>query len=651
MTGYPFSAVAGQEETRLALLLAAVNPSIGGVLLRGQKGTAKSTIVRGLARLLPTGPLRTLSLGATEDRVAGGLDLEASIVSGRPVCSPGLLAEADGGVLNVDEVNLLDDHLVDLVLDAAASGRCIVEREGVSSSHPSRFILVGTMNPEEGELRPQLLDRFGLCVEVAGETDLAVRTTILRRRLAFDADPAGFSGAWSQEEDRLAARLADARLRLATTSVPEPLLDMVVALAVKAHVAGHRADLVMAESARAHAAWSGRTEATEEDVGAVAQMVLRHRRRETRAQNRPPRTGPDERTPSSPRGTPGASPDRSPMGGPGPDGASREQDMPTRRDDRHCQDRHCQDRSGGEEVSPIGQAFHVRPIEPDRDRRTRSGSGRRLTSHSEDHRGHCSGSRQTDLADDLAIDATLRAAALHQRARHQQARRSDDDLPAIIVTRQDWRRKVRVHRVGSCVVLVVDASGSMGAQGRMIASKGAVMSLLLDAYTRRDQVALIAFRRRTAETLVPLTPSVEVARRGLAELPVGGRTPLSAGLAGADRLLRPVLLKEPTTRPVVILVTDGRGNVTLAGEPSRTATEEALALAGRLAADRRISWVVIDTADHRNPTGSARNGLSSAAELARALGASCLRIKDLRAEDLIGASRLASTSTSPRSRP
>ena len=277
---FPFSAIVGQPRMRLALQLVAIDPGIGGVLIQGAKGTAKSTMVRSLAALLPSGRLRTLALGATEDRLVGGLDLEATLTGGAPRFLPGLLAETHGGVLYVDEVNLLADHLTDLVLDAAASGVVLTEREGFSRTQQARFALVGTMNPEEGALRPQLLDRFGLCVQVDGSPDLDERVEIMARRLAFDADPEAFAGAWADQEAALAERLRRARDTAPAVWLGRDIQELVAARVLAAHVAGHRAELVMCRAARAHAAWRGSQRVSEEDVEAVAELVLAHRRRQ-----------------------------------------------------------------------------------------------------------------------------------------------------------------------------------------------------------------------------------------------------------------------------------------------------------------------------------------------------------------------------------
>ena len=301
---YPFSALVGQETMQLALLLNAINPAIGGVLIRGQKGTAKSTAARALAALLPVvaggelqADMRTnngleqirlrrietgfveLPVGASDDRVVGTLDIERALQTGQRHFEPGLLAQADQGILYVDEVNLLADHIVDVLLDAAASGVNTVEREGVSVTHPARFILVGTMNPEEGDLRPQLLDRFGLAVEVIGQTDPLVRAEVVRRRIAYEANPAEFFSRFEQSEATLSQQIDAARRLLPHTNVGDELLGLITHICAASGVDGLRADITMYKTSQTLAAWEGRRAATVDDVRRSAEMVLLHRRR------------------------------------------------------------------------------------------------------------------------------------------------------------------------------------------------------------------------------------------------------------------------------------------------------------------------------------------------------------------------------------
>ena len=276
---FPLAAVVGADSLKLALCLVAVDPAIGGILIEGPRGMAKSTLARGLAELLPSGHFVTLPLGASEERIVGTLDLDAALGEGRAQFSPGLLSRADGGVLYVDEVNLLPDHLVDLLLDAAASGVNHVERDGISHRHSARFVLIGTMNGEEGELRPQLLDRFGLNLALDGQPQPALRTEIVRRRLAFDADPQAFLVQWASAQNELRERCLSARQLLATIALDDAALTAISQRCFDAGVDGMRADLVWLRAARAHAAWRGSAHIENDDIEAVADFVLRHRRR------------------------------------------------------------------------------------------------------------------------------------------------------------------------------------------------------------------------------------------------------------------------------------------------------------------------------------------------------------------------------------
>lgn len=548
---FPFSAVVGQDDAKLALLLNAVDPSIGGVLLRGQKGSAKSTLARALASLLPgEAPFVELPVGSTEDRVVGTLDIEGALREGKQRFRPGLLHAAHGGVLYVDEVNLLPDHLVDVLLDVAASGVNRVEREGISESHPSRFVLVGSMNPEEGDLRPQLLDRFGLAVDITATLDPEERAEAVRRRLAYDADPQNFATAW--DETDLQRRLDSSE----PARLPADVLDSVTRLCAAVGAEGLRADLVICRAASALAGWEDRAEATEDDVRRVARLALAHRRRR------------------SPFEEPGISPEeieealeseRDADGTPPPDRTADPDEAPTR-------------------VVPLAA-------------RGGQTAGRRSTVSGT--RGRLVGDRIPEgPVSSLAVGATVRAAAA--RGAQQAAA-------------EDVREAVREHKAGNLVILVVDASGSMGVERRMEAVKGAVVGLLLDAYQRRDRVALITFRNDQADVVLRPTGSVEVARARLTDVPTGGRTPLAAGIAaGLDLAVR----THGEHRPLLVVVTDGRH--TEGPDPA-----EAAALVKR----RGVPAVVVDAEDSRARLGLAR-------PLAEAMGARYLTLPELTPEEL-----------------
>jgi len=591
---YPFAGIVGMADLKLALLLNAVSPAIGGVLVRGEKGTAKSTMVRGLAALLPPVPvvpgcpyscdpaapdpacpagphgaaapelrpvtLAELPVGATEDRLTGSLDIERVLTAGTTAFQPGLLAAAHRGVLYVDEVNLLHDHLVDLLLDAAALGVNYVEREGVSVRHASRFLLVGTMNPEEGELRPQLLDRFGLTVQVTASQDGAERAEVVRRRLAFEADPAGFITRFSADTATLAAQVAAARDRLPGVDLPDAALRQICAVCGSFGVDGMRADLVTARTAIALAAWHGRDVVTEEDIRIAARLALPHRRRRDpfdapgldeqaldealREASSEPDPGPEPSGPRSP-----ADPDGGPDGGPddGPGGPSGPGGLP---DSSTPQQTHQT-----QQPADTPPSAPVPPAAPFRARLlTVPGVGEGAPGRRSAARGPFGRTVGARLPQDrsfaLHLPATVRAAALR-------APGAADAIP-LRPTPADLREAVREGREGNLVLFAVDASGSMAARQRMRAVKGAVLSLLLDAYQRRDKVGLVTFRGTGAELTLPPTSSVEAAARRLASLATGGRTPLAAGLARAARVLAAERLRDPRRRALLVVVTDGR---------------------------------------------------------------------------------------------
>jgi magnesium chelatase subunit D len=649
---YPFSAIVGQGAMKRALVLAAIHPGLGGVLIRGSKGAAKSTAVRALAALLPAidvfegdpfrrapgeevagwplpegaRPVRrpvalvNLPVGATDDRVVGSLDLERALATGSRHFEPGLLAAAHRGILYIDEVNLLGDHLVDLLLDAAAMGVNHVEREGLAFRHPSRFVLVGTMNPEEGDLRPQLLDRFGLAVEVEPMTDPADRAEVVRRRLAFESDPAAFGAAWVEADRAEGCRIAEAQRLLPAVVVPEPVLESLCTLCARAGADGLRADLTIYKAAAALAAYDGRTEVTAADVEAVAELALSHRRTAPPRGNPPPSPPAlDDRpssnhhgAPSKPRSSAGADrPDRS--------GDARAEAEPG--DGGPAEDAGELQLQAAADPESVAR-WRPRTASP----RRGSAAGRRGRPTKADRRGAYVGStRPIGRAADPAIVATLRAAAPWQAGRGREAGQN------LILRAGDLRDKLRRRPSRHLVLFVVDASRSMGARERMRQTKAAVLSLLVDAYQKRDRVGLITFGKGGAKLALPPTRSARDAARRLADLPIGGATPLPAGLELALRVVAASRRREPGVVPLVVLLTDGRGNLPLAtgGDPEA----ESLALAGRLA-EAGVAGLVIDT-----EAGPARLGM--ARSLAAAWGAESKSLDELNGPRLPEAVRSA----------
>lgn len=650
-TPFPFTAVVGQDDLRLALLLNAVSPAVGGVLVRGEKGTAKSTAVRALSALLPEvavvpgcrfscdpaapdpacpdgphepGPgasrasrMVELPVGASEDRLVGALDIERALAEGVKAFEPGLLADAHRGILYVDEVNLLHDHLVDLLLDAAAMGASYVEREGVSVRHASKFLLVGTMNPEEGELRPQLLDRFGLTVEVAASREPDQRVEVVRRRLAYDDDPAGFAARWAAEEAAVRQRIVAARTLLPSVRLGDGALRQIAATCAAFEVDGMRADIVMARTATALAAWAGRTDVLAEDVRQAALLALPHRRRrnpfdapgldedkldETLEEFSGPEDD-DEPDPDGPGGGGGGapSPEEGPQGG---DTGAR----PEAGEDGEPQPSGAAEQSAVRASEPFRTKVLSVPGLGD------GAAGRRSRARTE--HGRTTGARRPRGAlTKLHLAATVQAAAPHQRARGRSGR-------GLVVRRDDLRQATREGREGNLVLFVVDASGSMAARQRMSAVKGAVLSLLLDAYQRRDKVGLVTFRGTAGEVALPPTSSVDAAAARLETLPTGGRTPLAAGLLRAHEVLRVERLRDPARRALVVVVTDGRA----------TGGPEPVALAGRAArlfAAEGVASVVVDC-----ESGPVRLGL--AGQLAGELGGTAVTLDELRADSIAG---------------
>jgi len=604
---FPFTAVVGQDDAKLALLLAAVDPRIGGVLLRGQKGSAKTTLARGVASLLQgPAPFIELPLGATEDRVVGTLDLAAALTGGEVRFRPGLLADADGGVLYVDEVNLLADHLVDVLLDVATSGVNRVEREGIAHAHQSHFVLVGSMNPEEGELRPQLLDRFGLAVDVAADLDPDRRAEAVARRLGFDADPVTFAERWGSEQGEIAARLAT----VSPARLPPELLRAVSMLCIELGAESLRADLVTCRAAAALAGLEGRVEATVDDVRRVAPLALAHRRR--RQPFEQPGVHPDDVEQALDRAT-GRSEDEAEGTG-SPDGDQTPDD--------DAGDAAARPPGHGP-VSELGPGPERSPAAPGPPVRVAPLVAPRATGGAEGRRSPVTGSRGR-LVSDRTPDGPVASVAVAATVGAAAARRASS--PAVggapsgerLVEAGDVREAVRERRAGNLVVLAVDASGSMGAERRMEAAKTAVVSLLLDAYQRRDRVALVTFRGDGAEVVLRPTGSVEVAKARLSDLSTGGRTPLAAGITAALEVALAAARHDDGHQPLLVLVSDGRATAGPPGADPVAAAAEAASEVRR----RRVPAVVVDAED-----GPTRLGLG--ADLATAMGARHLAVANL----------------------
>ncbi|MDO9540215.1 MAG: magnesium chelatase subunit D family protein [Methanocalculus sp.] len=621
-TTLPFTAIIGQEQMKLALTLNAINPRIGGVLIRGEKGTAKSTAVRALADVLPEIPIVpgcpfscdpsdinnlcpacvarlssnegpnssdtarrhvrvvTLPLGATEDRVLGTLDLKRAIKEGIAALDPGILATAHRGILYIDEVNLLDDHVVDILLDAAAMGVNTIEREGISVSHPAKFILVGTMNPEEGELRPQLLDRFGLMVTVEGIADPEGRMAVIAAAEGWDADPDKTEANHTDKLNDLRMAIIEAQQNLPGVRIDEELVRKVVDACITLGITTHRAEITVVRTARTIAALRGRTDVLPVDIREAMALALPHRMRKKPFEE--PKVDqeilddmiPDPEDPEDPD-----------------DSQEENEGEPPEGDDGQEED----DTDQGDGVSPppksmsmphrIGERVTTAPVwdeqKSDRDLR-KTARGRRISTPTTDPRGRRTTTSPTPEWRGLALDATLRAAAPHQQDR-------EPNGCAVVVHDEDLRQSRRSGKAEVACVFIVDASGSMGAKERMEAAKGAILSLLEDAYVNRDRVGLVAFRGDSADVLLPLSRSPDLAYRQLTDLPTGGRTPLASGLMKGMELLQRERTKKREILPMMMLISDGRANV-----GSGSIREELKTISGAIARSG-IRTVVIDT--------------------------------------------------------
>jgi len=638
MNHYPFSAIVGQNKLKRALLLCAVNPSIGGVLIKGEKGTAKSTAARGLSAVMPliqrvagslfntsekentvanqfsdqslqleeiAVPFVDLPLGASEDRVLGSLDLEAIVSEKKKKFLPGLLAGAHRGILYIDEVNLLQDHLVDILLDVAASGINTVQREGLSVSHPSKFILIGTMNPEEGNLRPQFLDRFGLMVEVESQMDVKERTEVVRRRMVFENNPEQFLSQWYNSRQALQKQIKKAQQLLPLVEMPEGLLTLISQLCIEWSVSSLRADIVLYKTAITMAALAERKTVTAEDVKQAAEFVLVHRKgKKPFEQNKNQQAAPDRETDNSGN----TSPDQNKN--PEPDKGN---------ESGKSADGECGEGPEGNGVCPPDtnekvflpmiqkEAPAVRlelPVISDN-----LLNGRR-TKAAGTVKGFQVRTEKNPVTTDIAFSETIQHALL----------REPDHLQ---IKKEDIHQKIRSGRAGHLILFVVDASGSMAAGKRMEAVKGSVLNLLKDAYQKRDMVGVIAFRGVEAEILLEPTLSTDLAERALETLPTGGRTPLAHAMQLAERVLDQYK-NERDLKPLLVILSDGKANVPVRG--GGDAWQQTLQIASVIE-KMQIPALVLDT-----EKGYLRFGRAS--ELAKVLGGECLSLDDLSSDEI-----------------
>ena len=614
---YPLTAVVGQEQARRALAIALVNPRAGALLISGTRGTAKSLLVRAAAPFTATGRMVELPLGASEDMVFGTIDMETALQKGERRLRHGLLHRASNTVLYMDEVNLLREDILLAVLKCAGDQFFHLERDGLSFTEEVSYTPVGTMDPAEGTLRASLLDAFGLFVSMEDVSDPAQRREIAARVLAYERDPAGFRASYEAQETVFAATIRRARVLLPDVEVPSAILHFAAACVLRAHCVGNHAEIYLIEAARALAALAGRSFVMPADVEEAAAFVLVHRM--SRSQ--------EEQQPLPEDGNVSEQGEIDMPDAPQDEGIETQRQEPTKENGQQDSAR------DGEEASPSSEETRHADADESVDAplenvmarlsllrmtlRVQGGkSGKRdiIRRHMADGRCMRTGLPQTGVRPDLALSATLRAAAPHQRMRQGNQ--------AVVIHPEDVRVWVRAKRTAANILFLVDASGSMGARARMRMVKGAILALLQEAYQKRDCVGLAAFRRDRAETLLPMTRSVELAEKLLRDLPTGGRTPLAKGIAHALQMLRELEHRD-SGKNVLVLVTDGRVNA----KEGDAGMQRALRAAEELAGTETLA-LVLDT-EHAVP----RVGI--APELARRMGARYYTLDQLSAEGVL----------------
>ena len=620
---YPLTAIVGQEHAQRALSIALINPRAGGLLISGTRGTAKSVLVRAAAPFTQTGRIVELPLGASEDMVFGTIDVETALQKGERRLRHGLLHRARNTFLYMDEVNLLREDILSTVLKCAGDGSFRLERDGLSVTEEVSYTPVGTMDPAEGTLRPALLDSFGMFVTMEEEGDTVRRSEIAARVLAYERDPASFHASYAAQEEAFGTMINRARALLPRVEVPSAILHFIAACVARACCVGNHAEIYLIEAACAIAALAGRSFVMPADVEEAAEFVLVHRMSRPPEEEQPPsddgRTSeqgqnemPDEPQESLPPQDDGgaetsheSSAENEPRNSPqeGEDAGASSEEMPTADDERVA--------------APLENVMARLSLLSMTMRAQGGKSGKHdiLQTHTSDGRCLRTELPRSGARLDLALSATLRAAAPYQRTRQ--------GTQAVVIHPEDVRVWVRAQRSAANLLFLVDASGSMGARERMRTVKGAILALLQEAYQKRDRVGLIAFRRERAETLLPMTRSVELAEKQLRDLPTGGRTPLAEGLAHALKTIRE-LARRGAEKTVLILITDGRTNVARDGDDG---VQRALRAAEEIAGTQALT-LVLDT-ERAVP----RVGI--APEIARRMGAHYYTLEQLTAEGVL----------------
>ncbi len=633
MSGLPFTAIYGMEDPKKAVLCSLVNPRIRTVLIMGCSGSAKTVLSRAAGALVGR-EVVNVPLNVTEEQLFGGMDIEATLKEGRPVVQKGILHRANGKILYVDDINLLDQKIAAALTDCILSGGVVLEREGISSEYACETTLMATINPSGPEMSPHLKDRFDLCAYSVCPEDEDGRKEVLRRNMEFQNGPDNFAQMYRDDEDVLRSKIQRAKSILPFTRMSDDLLGVTVELAAKVSVDGFRGDLATINASMALAALNGRDEVTKKDVEEAAALCLVHRRKsspEPSEQREPEKNEKTEQTEQTEQNEQNQQNEQNEDKGPSRDeGQRQDSNEDSQRQGTKGQSDRSESNSTEESdvqtisddiLFEVGEQFRVidyisgtgRKV-----RKTSSRKGRRAPAESLDTTGRYIGSRLPEgKPRDIAFDATVRAAAPYQRSR-------DHGRLMISINSQDIREKVRERQSGCTILFLVDASGSLGVRKRMSAVKGAVLSMLRDSYVKRDKIGLMAFRRDSAEMILQPTRSAEYGYAKLSELPTGGKTPLAEALVSAGKVMASYSRSHPGEICYIVVITDGRANVPI--DPSADANEEVMKVASKMSI-QNVDWIVIDAS-----SGYVR--FDNAEKLAMELEGAYFRLDDLNSDKL-----------------
>lgn len=622
LRNFPFSAVLGMDDAKRAMQCILVNPNLKTMLVRGGQGSAKTVLSRSVGSISGK-RLINIPVNVSEEQLFGGMDIDATIKNGKAVMQPGLLSRANGNIVYVDDVNLMDQRILMSLLNSVLEGKVVLEREGISAEYETDTILIATMNPSDSDISSHVLDRFDLCAYASFPEEEDGRAEILRRNMEFQKDPERFIAMYKDEEDALKDRIDRACKLLPLVSISDDLIGVSVELAVKVFADGHRGDICMINTAKALAALNGRDEVMKKDVEEAAMLCLAHRRNYVQEQPpQPPQQDEQEQRDEEPPQDNDRNEDQN-------DRDDRDQDEPENQEQEQQQPPDLDfQKLLDDMVFEIGDQFRVIDYLDDRNRKvskTSAKKGRRMMVESSDSSGRYARSRiPAEKTYDIAFDATVRAAAPYQKSR------SHTDM-AINIQKQDVREKVREMRAGCTILFLVDASGSLGVRKRMAAVKGAVLSMLRDSYVKRDRIGMMAFRRDTAELVLPPTRSVEYSYRKLEEMPTGGKTPLGEALVTVNEYMTSYSRSHTGEMCYIVVITDGRANVPL--KEGSDANDEVLKIAQDLSIPQ-VKWIVIDAS-----AGFIR--FDNAEKLAMALEGTYFRLEDLNADRLAESVRAA----------